>query len=140
MIQIIITGKDKERIMGLFDNDREYRAIGRRLDKLEDSIVALTALIIKQGKEIMAKADDLRAILNKLTADVGSQTTEIGGMKQLLTNLGAIIADLNQRIKDADNIPADIVQLAQSADDAVNNNTGEIVKAVADNTPSAGQT
>lgn len=120
--------------MGWFDNNAEYRAIGRRLDKIETDIAAL----IKQGIQLMAKADDARVILTKLTGDVTRQTTEIGSMKTLLINLGALIADLNDRLKNADNIPDDILASAQAADDAVNKNTDEIIKSVTDNTPSAG--
>lgn len=117
----------------MFWRSKDLQAIGRKLDRLSEQMDAL----IKQGNQIMAKADDARTILTKLTADVTSQKTVIGGMNVLLTNLGAIIKDLNDRIKTADNIPQDIIDAAQAADDAVNQNTAAIADAVTANTPQA---
>lgn len=119
--------------MGIFDNDREYQAIGRRLDKI---ILRLDALE-KQGHVNMATQQQLRDMLAALTKDVGDQTTVVASNHQLLTNLTVQIAELAAKINNADNIPQDIVDQANAIDQTLKTNSNQIVQDVIANTPAA---
>lgn len=82
---IILTGEDKDKFMGIFDDYgkdfaalnkqlktimTEYQAIGRRLDTIENSIVALSVLVVQQGKDNMATKTEVRADIAEIKAIV----------------------------------------------------------------------
>lgn len=108
MIQIIVTGKDKERFMGIFDNDREYRAIGRKLDKLEDSMTALAALIVKQGKDNMATKAEVKADLDEIKQIVGETRGVAKSIIILVDKLLERIANSAANATDLDAFRADL--------------------------------
>jgi hypothetical protein len=95
MIQIIITGKDKEKVMGWFDST-EYQAIGRKLDKI---LIALA----KMEKTDMATKDEVKADLANIialaTETRGVANTAVVLIKKLfdqINNAAATAADLDE--------------------------------------------
>lgn len=73
---IILTGDDKDKFMGIFDNDREYQAIGRRLDGLKKDISALDNHI----KELKAMVTATKEEVRNDIAEIKSIVAETRGM------------------------------------------------------------
>ncbi len=117
--------------MGWFD-DKEYRAIERRLDKIEADLAALLTMVSK-----MPTKTDLKAVLDTITKDLADQTTVIDSNHKLLANLTGLIADLTAKINAADNIPAEIVDQANAIDQTLKQNSNQIVQDTIANTPAA---
>lgn len=126
--------------MGWWSNE-EYQAISRKLDDMSAKLDSLnTSLSVKlnavltQGKQLMAKTDDVRVLITKLRTDVADQTTVIGGVGTLLGNLSKIITELKTQVAAADNIPQDIVDSVTAIDQAVIDGKDVLAKDVKDNT------
>jgi len=74
--------------MGIFDSDREYRAIERRLGKIEDQLSALKHQIAQQGKLIMSRQTELETALTALEATVVRIGTDITNQLAIITAPG----------------------------------------------------
>lgn len=95
MIQIIITGKDKEKVMGWFDNT-EYQAIGRKLDKILFALAKMEKADMATKDEVKA---DLANIIALATETRGVANTAVLLIKKLLdqiNNAAATAADLDE--------------------------------------------
>lgn len=102
--------------MGWFDDDREYRAIGRRLDKIEADLITL----IKQGQKIMSKATELNSKLDELQETLVRVSTDIENQLKIITAPGTPDADVDAAIARIGEINATLKQKATDleADDA----------------------
>jgi septation ring formation regulator EzrA len=124
--------------MGWYDTISEYRAVGRRLDIIEERLDTLATHILhieKQGRDNMATAQQVRDVVNKLRDDVAAQTTVVASVHTLLTNLSDLIKALKDQIATSDNVPEDIVTSVTAIDDAINQGKDQLTKDVTDNTP-----
>ncbi len=113
--------------MGWFDNDAEYRAIGRRLDKIDAALTALktqlfssTAQLVTQGKVIMSKTVELQAALVDLGTTLIRLSTDISNQLAIITTVGTPDADVDAAIARIGDINAQLLQEATKleADDA----------------------
>ena len=127
--------------MGWFDNDAEYRAIGRRLDKVDADLTALKsqlalntsqlstqlnqlstsiAQLAKQGNILMTKAAELQASLNELSTTLIRVSTDISNQLAIITAPGTPDADVDAAIAKIGEINATLLQKATDleADDA----------------------
>src|SRR5437868_6795394 len=115
--------------MGWWWTDDQYQLMSRRVGALAAKLDA----VLEQGKQLMAKADDVRVLVTKLRTDVADQTTVIASVGTLLDNLSKIIADLKDKVAAAD-IPQDIVDSVAAIDQAVIDGKDALAKDVKDNT------
>jgi hypothetical protein len=105
--------------MGWFDNDAEYRAIGRRLDKIDAALTALktqlfsnTAQHITQGKVIMSKATELQTSLSDLGTTLIRLSTDIKNQLDIANNPTTPDADVDAAIAKIGEINATLLQKA----------------------------
>jgi Flp pilus assembly pilin Flp len=79
----------------------------------------------------------IQEVVTALTTSVTNNTTVIGSVEQLLTNLTALIADLKTQLANAGVDPAIIAQV-QALQTALDTKDAELAAAVVTNTPASG--
>jgi hypothetical protein len=109
----------EDKTMGWFDNDAEYRAIGRRLDKIDAALTALktqlfsnTAQLVTQGKVIMSKATELQTSLSDLGTTLIRLSTDIKNQLDIANNPTTPDADVDAAIAKIGEINATLLQKA----------------------------
>ncbi len=105
--------------MGWFDNDEEYRAIGRRLDKVDAALTALktqlfssTAQLVTQGKVAMSKTAELQASLSELGTTLIRLSTDIKNQLDIANNPATPDADVDAAIARIGDINAQLLNEA----------------------------
>jgi len=90
----------------------------------------------KQMETIMTTQAEIKTMLDAVTADVADETTQIGGIETVLTNLDVIITDLQAAATNAQVDPA-IVSTITALQAAVSQNKSRIIADIQKNTPAA---
>lgn len=119
--------------MGLFDNPR----LEAKVDRLINQVAGLKLMlnqIITQEKTVMATQADVKTKLDALTADVADETTQIGGVEQVLDNLETLLKSLQGQVANAD-VPQAIVDQIDALAGAVSGNKARIIADIQKNTP-----